>query len=160
MVAGTLREGVAVAAKLGPLADTVGRRVVELVGGSLGIVEGLDLKPVDVARRASASSQVAEGPERSPRVIENTVEDDLDLPPMAFLDEPKEEAIGRRPFPARGIGRVLRGPDQAIAVGIGPEVVVHVVECGGVSPARGRGLEDGVQDDGGDAQALDVVEPL
>ena len=79
---------------------------------------------------------------------------------MAFLDEAEEESVGGRPLPGRGIGRVLRGPDQAVPVGIGSEVVVHVVERGRVPPARGGGLEDRVQKESGDAEALDVVEPL
>ena len=154
-------EAVRVLPELGQLLRPAQARVLELVARRLRLVEAAHQEPARVPRLRPAGAHVAEGPEGRAHVVEDAVQDDLHLPPVAFLDE-AQEARGRPAlhFQVDGIGRVLGGPEEPVAFGVGPEVVVDVVEEGRIQLEGRRRLEDGGEEERRHPERLDVVEAL
>ena len=118
------------------------------------LVGARGLEPGRVPRGRAPRPHVAVGPERRAHGRHRHLHHQPDLTAPALLHEPQEQAVGRRPLPGGRVGGVLGGPHQTVALGIGPEVVVHVVQEGGIALQGRRGLEHRAQQEPVHPQAV------
>ncbi len=143
--------------KLGQRLDAPPAFVGKLVRGRRRVVEAFDDVPVFVGRRLALLAQVVEREKVAPGVVEDAVDDDAHPARVRLLDEREEQAVRRRHVPRRRVAR-LQFHQRKIALGVGPEVRVDVVEGVAVVLVHRPGVEDGVEIQRVDTQILEVVE--
>ena len=133
--------------------------VTELIAPCLGIVRRLDGIPFHIGRLLPLHADVTKGEKIASGMIEDTVDHDLDAPFVRFFDQFEKQFVCRGPFPGGRISGLAAVADNLeIALGVGSEIRIDMMERVAVVFVLRAAVENRVEFDRRDAELLQVVE--